>query len=298
MEHDIYTDCGLLLTHTTSAYFFEATSFAPPEAVRIIVPSALPGFYERLNIEERIKYYWFDNPDSYPGTLQRIINPSGSISREDISNLQQKHCCILTLVAFRYGPMSMRETSCHARPWRKLAQEVIQLTEDLSFRGFGLDPTLQTREFLNAGQKFNPVLEFLRRNQPLTALFTALSYFRCETQDYQTPTCTRDLRRKMKTTLTWWLEDLAACRVNLIEYGRKERRIFHRNQKLKQAYYYCGCRIRDEQSSEYTFEGTIRVVDFEYGAKPSDWRLHWDMEVERYVGDFWSSVENKPLHQR
>lgn len=36
----------------------------------------------------------------------------------------------------------------------------------------------------------------------------------------------------------------------------------------------------------------MRIVDFEYGAEPSDWRLHWDAEVERYVGDFWSSIEN------
>ncbi|KAI1754568.1 hypothetical protein F4782DRAFT_544855 [Xylaria castorea] len=291
LKHDIYIDCGLMNTHTHSAYFFEAISGAPPEIFNNIIPSGLPGFHERFDLEERIKYYSFDNPDSHPGTLQRIINPSGGISREDISSLQQKHGCLLALMAFRYGPMSMRETSCHTRQWRKLAQEVIQLTEDLSFRGFGLDPTFQTREFINAGHQFNPVFEFLRHNQPLTALFTALSYFRYETQEHQTPTCTQDLRKRMQVTLTWWLEDLAACQVNLIEYGRRERRIFLRNEKLKRAYYYCGCRIEDEKSPEYTFEDMIRLIDFEYGAKPSDWRLHWDAEIERYVGDFWNFVE-------
>ncbi|KAI0550793.1 hypothetical protein F4679DRAFT_541451 [Xylaria curta] len=292
LEQDIYSDCGLLISRTTSVFLFEAMSFAPPELINVIAPSAIPGFFEKFDLEQRIKYYSFHNPDSHPGTLQNLINPSGGISREDILDLQQKHSCLLVLVAFRYGPMSMKESSCHVRPWRKLAQEVIQLTEDLSLRDFSLDPMFQDREFINGGQKFNPVFEFLRQNQPLTALFAALSYFRYETQEHQLPTCTEDLRKRMQTTLTWWLEDLAACKVNLVGYGRRERRIFLRNEKLKRAYYHCGRRVEDEESSEYTFGDMIRLIDFEYGATPSDWRLHWDAETERYVGDFWNLVEN------
>ncbi|KAI0866035.1 hypothetical protein F4860DRAFT_458705 [Xylaria cubensis] len=291
LENDIYSECGLLVTHTTSVHLFEAVSFAPPELIKVMAPSAVPGFYEKLDLEQRIKYYSFHNPDSHPDTLQHLINPSGGISREDISDLQQKHGCLLVLVAFHYGPISMRETSCHLGPWRKLAQKVIQLTEDLSLCDFSMDPTFQDREFINGGQKFNPVFEFLRQNQPLTALFTALSYFRYETQEDQLPTCTKDLKRRIQTTLTWWLEDLAACKVNLIKYGRRERRIFLRNENLKRAYYYCGGRIEGEQTPEYAFEDRIRLVDFEYGAKPSDWRLHWDAEIERYAGDFWNLVE-------
>ncbi|KAI3322787.1 hypothetical protein HD806DRAFT_114696 [Xylariaceae sp. AK1471] len=296
VENDIYIDCGLLLSPTCPGYIFEAMSIGSPEAFKNIIPSVLPRFHERLDLEERIKYCSFDTPDAYPDTLRLMINANCGIRQEDISNLQQKHVCLLALVAFRYGPMTMRGTSYHARPWRKLSQEVIYMTDDLSFQGFGLDPTFQSGEFSNKGLKFNPVLEFLRRNQPLTPLFTALSYFRWETQEHQVPTCIRDLKRIMQTTLIWWLEDLAACQVDLMRYGRRERRIFLRNEKLKQAWYYCGSRVEHEQSPISIFEDKVRLVDFDYGAKPSDWRLHWDTEIERYVGDFWSSVENLLPH--
>ncbi|KAI1419460.1 hypothetical protein F5Y12DRAFT_720685 [Xylaria sp. FL1777] len=288
----IYIESGLLITVHTPAYLFEAFCSAPPEMMTNIIPSVLPGFYERLNLEERITYYKLDNPDGHTDTFQFLINPAGSVNQDDVSNLQQKNTCLLTLLAFRYGPMSMKETSYHTRSWRTLARKVIKMTSDLSYQSFGLDPTFQSRECMNKGHKFNPGVEFIRRNQPLTPLFTALSYFHYETEGHLTPTCVRDLKRSMETTFAWWLEDLAACRVNLIEYGRREKRIFLRNEKRRRAYYYCGRRIEDERSAGCTFEDTIRLVDFDYGAEPSNWQLHWDAENERYVGDFWSSIES------
>ncbi|KAI0438531.1 hypothetical protein F4803DRAFT_88393 [Xylaria telfairii] len=207
-ENDIY-GC-LLLTLDEPSYFFEAMPAWPPEAFSTIIPRVLPRFHERLSLQERLKYSPFDNPDFHPDTFRLLINPSGVIQREDISNLEQEHICLLALVGFSYGPMVIRESAYHTQAWRKLVQEVILMTEDLSFRGFGLDSAFQSHEFPNKGLQFNPVLEFLQRNPPLTALFTVLSYYRYETQDHQTPSCPRDLRRRMHTTLTWWLEDLAA----------------------------------------------------------------------------------------
>ncbi|KAK5634798.1 hypothetical protein RRF57_010511 [Xylaria bambusicola] len=292
LEYDIYVVGGLLIHPEESAYFYEAAAAAPPELVNTIVPSVLPGFYENLSLEERVQYCSFHNADGYAETLELLINPTGSINQDDISILQQKNTCLLTLLAFRYGSMSMGGPLDHARLWRKLARRVIRMTKDLSFQVLGLSPTFQTREFINKGLQANPVLEFLQCNQPLTPLFTALSYFRYEAQDHLTPTCARDLKNRMQTTLTWWLEDLAACQVNLLEYGRKERHHFLRNNELKRARYHCGHKIYGVKDPKETFEDTIRLVDIDYGAEPLDWKLHWDVETERYARDFWHVVEN------
>ncbi|RWA07057.1 hypothetical protein EKO27_g8047 [Xylaria grammica] len=293
LENDNYIVGGLMLHPNESAYLFECISIAHPATISSILPSVLPGFYQRLDLEDRIKYCSFDKPDWNPDVFRLMINPDCGVSREDISNLQKKNVCFLGLMAFRYGPMSMRGSSYHASRWRRLAREVIHLTEDVSFQGAGLDPAFPSREFMNKGLQLNPVLEFLRSIQPLTGLFTALSYFRYEKQEYQTPTCIRDLRKKAQAALTWWLEDLAACKVDLMEYGRRERRIFRHNEKLRQAWYYCDRRIEYEQDSEkYTLDEAARLVDFDYGVNPRDWRLHWNTETERYGGEFWNSIEN------
>ncbi|KAJ2985645.1 hypothetical protein NUW58_g1230 [Xylaria curta] len=292
LENDVYREGGLLLHPNEWAYIYELLSFSSPEAVRTILPSAVPRFYERLNLEERIKYCSFDDPDGDPETLLFMMNARCNLSHEDISNLQQKSVCFLAIMAFRYGPMSARGGFYHASPWRKLVREAIPLTEDISFRGIGLDPTFQSREFQNKGLKSNPVLEFLQRIEPLTALFTVLSYFRYEKQEHQAPTCRRDLRKRAQIALRWWLEDLAGCQVSLMEYGRRERRIFLRNEKLKKAWYYGGRGFEHKNNSDAcVLERMARLVDFDYGANPGDWRLHWDTEVERYAGEFWSLVE-------
>ncbi|KAI0413346.1 hypothetical protein F5X98DRAFT_390880 [Xylaria grammica] len=293
LENDNYIVGGLMLHPNESAYLFECISIAHPATISSILPSVLPGFYQRLDLEDRIKYCSFDKPDWNPDVFRLMINPDCGVSREDISNLQKKNVCFLGLMAFWYGPMSVRGSSYHASRWRRLAREVIHLTEDVTFQGAGLDPAFQSREFMNKGLQLNPVLEFLRSIQPLTGLFTAFSYFRYEKQEYQTATCIRDLRKKAQTALTWWLEDLAACKVDLMEYGRRERRIFRHNEKLRQAWYYCDRRIEYEQNSEkYTLDEAARLVDFDYGVNPRDWRLHWDTETERYGGEFWNSIES------
>lgn len=208
-ENDIY-DC-LLLTPDEPAYFFEGMAIWPPEVFSTMMPCVIPRFHERLDLQERLKYCPLGNPDFHPDTFRFLINSGGVIQREDILNLEQQHICLLALVAFVYGPMVITGSEYHTRAWRKLVQEVIRMTEDLSFRGFGLNSAFQSHEFPNKGLQVNPVLEFLQRNPPLTALFTVLSYYRYEeAQDHQTPSCPRDLRRRMQTTLTWWLEDLAA----------------------------------------------------------------------------------------
>ncbi|KAJ3569866.1 hypothetical protein NPX13_g5933 [Xylaria arbuscula] len=291
LENDIYVAGGLLIHQTEPAYFFEAAATMPPEVVTIIAPFVLPGFYERFSLEERLQYCSFHHPDGYSETLEYLINPSGSVMEDDVSILKRRNICLLTLLSFRYGPMSSKGLVIRTRSFRNLVRRTIHMTEDLSFSILDLDPEFQTREFINKGLQYNPMLKFLQRIQPLTPLFTALSYFRYEEEDYLAPDCTRDLKKRMQVTLKWWLEDLAACQVDLMEYGKRERRFFLHNKKVNQAHYYCGRKITNEKTPEERFDDKVRLVDFDYGARPSDWRLYWDVETERYAGDFWYEIE-------
>ncbi|KAI1172806.1 hypothetical protein F4777DRAFT_488244 [Nemania sp. FL0916] len=297
LDNDSYTVGSLFLHPTEKALFYECVAAASPGIIDTVLQIVLPRFYERLELEDRMKYCPFDDPGADPDVFRVMVNPDCCIRQDDISSLQRNRICLLSLLAFRYGPMAMRGSLRQARQWRELVREVIPLTEDLSFHDMDLDPTFQSTMFHNSGVQANPVWEFLQRNQPLTPLFTALVYFRYESQEFQTPTCSRDLRKRTQIALTWWLEDLAACQVDLLEYGRVEKRLFRRNEKLRQAWYYCGRTAEREQNSQdHTLDEMAHLVDFDYGANPRDWQLHWDTESERHVGEFWNSIETLSLH--
>ncbi|KAI0196342.1 hypothetical protein F4808DRAFT_463990 [Astrocystis sublimbata] len=292
---DTYFNC-LTLTSDVESYWYECMQvFTPRPSFSLVIGSVVPGFYE-LELEDRIKYGASAFADLHADNVRVLFDASYAIRDQDITRLQERGICFLSIVAFHYGSLVVSRPTPVAGEWRQLARETIGMTEDLCYQGCNLDATFQSRLFMNKGFKANPVLEFFQHNPPMTPLLTALSFFRFNTQERVPVACFRDLRKMMTTTLTWWLEDLKACGVDLIEYGRKERRKLLRSNKLRHAWYQCNCTRSQGSSHESENEDTARLVDLVYGADPWTWKLDLDMEPERFVGGFWDLVDNVPLH--
>lgn len=92
-----------------------------------------------------------------------------------------------------------------------------------------------------------------------------------------------------------WLSILRELGIDLLEYGRQER------QNLKDQENGYDFRMwRDvwhERSYLKTDNGMfeVRLISFEYGREPGDWKLWWSEPTDGLVGDFWREVEPEPL---
>lgn len=94
-----------------------------------------------------------------------------------------------------------------------------------------------------------------------------------------------------------WLNIIRECGIDLLEYGRQE------NKRLKdeeKGYEFTIWRDTwDETSRNWEdlengrFE--VRLIGFEYGSEPGDWKLWWSEPTDALVGDFWREVEPEPL---
>lgn len=100
---------------------------------------------------------------------------------------------------------------------------------------------------------------------------------------------------KCERAVQMWLSILRDLGIDLLEYGRQEW------QRLKgQENGYESEIWRDvlhEQSHLITDNGLfeVRLISFEYGSEPGDWKLWWSEPTDGLVGDFWKEMEPEPL---
>lgn len=92
-----------------------------------------------------------------------------------------------------------------------------------------------------------------------------------------------------------WLEDLYKSGIDLAEYGRNEK---------------C-CQLSDSKHAatgvfpsvfahtdgvfgifdDYTLLRSLRLVNFQYGRLPTDWKFWWAEPSDTFAGDFWRLIE-------
>lgn len=92
-----------------------------------------------------------------------------------------------------------------------------------------------------------------------------------------------------------WLNILQECGIDLLEYGRQER------QRMKDQENGWAFRIwrdvwhEDPRTNNPNGQFEIRLIGFEYGKQPGDWKLWWSEPTDGLVGDFWKGMEPEPL---
>lgn len=133
---------------------------------------------------------------------------------------------------------------------------------------------------------------------PFTDMFVG-SLFRCPGENWHSK-CARQHKIGSRLVhcdraLQMWLEILQECGIDLLEYGRQERRV------LKDQEAGCEFRIYRDVWLEGPYWKTkngsfeIRLIGFEYGKEPGDWKLWWSEPTDGLVGDFWKEMEPEPL---
>ncbi|KAK1486041.1 hypothetical protein CCUS01_15238 [Colletotrichum cuscutae] len=81
-----------------------------------------------------------------------------------------------------------------------------------------------------------------------------------------------------------WLDVLTLNGTDLLDYGRKERRLHDEGPIFRQAYHV-----------NFDMSLRVRLLGITYGKSKDDWRFWWVDEYEHYVGDFWEMVHQVDL---
>ncbi|TVY68794.1 hypothetical protein LSUE1_G008268 [Lachnellula suecica] len=80
---------------------------------------------------------------------------------------------------------------------------------------------------------------------------------------------------------TEWLEQLKKSAVDLVAYGRKERKL-HLKRRVDKEWLFCT--NRDVPC--------LRLIGFDYGPEPADWHFWFTNVMENYFLEFWEMVNN------
>ncbi|KAK1547030.1 hypothetical protein CPAR01_00997, partial [Colletotrichum paranaense] len=90
--------------------------------------------------------------------------------------------------------------------------------------------------------------------------------------------------QRIQRIMSVWLDVLTLNGTDLLEYGRKERRLYDEGLILQHTYY---------ELSHVSYGQ--RLLGITYGKSKDDWRFWWVAEYEHYVGDFWEMVHQVDL---
>lgn len=88
-----------------------------------------------------------------------------------------------------------------------------------------------------------------------------------------------------------WLKTLKERGVDLTEYGHRELEILHSEEKNRD--WYAPAMLPRNPDQEYRYYNAVfRLVGFQYGPDPDDWRVYLGEATDMFAGEFWEMVEN------
>lgn len=106
------------------------------------------------------------------------------------------------------------------------------------------------------------------------------------------PTQSAAIISACEKTIFAWLADLYEGGVDLLKYGMNEtdyiRNVGRTLEEVK--YNYLPCLVSHNRRLPVFFQ--LRLIGFQYGKLPSDWKFWWTEPSDQFVGDFWFLVES------
>lgn len=168
--------------------------------------------------------------------------------------------------------------------WKRLLIQAIKLGLDVHNGGDGLSPLLH---LLHSAIAHPSAHSELRNKEPRWK---------------DPPVLLRIQLKTMQTRLKNWLSLLQHAGVDLLLYGKEERRLLADAQAVCEHPWIWpgqlqGCRIISEElmvaHPEFSYDqhNMVALFTFTYGADPDDWELWLCHPGDRYAGPFWNMVE-------
>ncbi|KAL6411533.1 Ankyrin repeat-containing domain protein [Ilyonectria robusta] len=256
-----------------------------PNALRLVLPHISPDHYTSSTCERLTSVHLYG---SHPISLRLFLQPDGIIVANDVRELQQEAISLAVLVALLSTAQTRKQTP-PTNDWRRFRRDTIAVTESLSFQQGPLGSILE---------RYSPL-----SHQPIGTAFSAvivgtmLSIYRWDGYEAK-----NDWIYQLNTALRTWLEDLSIAGVDLTEYGRIEKAILSSTSALdKSSSTLCGSVVQipsdwlGAKRWYYYQIGHIKLENFTYGPKPTDWSYVWDYPTENFSGEFWEMIDNMAL---
>lgn len=84
--------------------------------------------------------------------------------------------------------------------------------------------------------------------------------------------------------ITTWLEQLKRSGVDLIDYGRREKRI-HSRVKISKEFDFYEEKVKDDGKAS-----SVRLTGFEFGPEPEDWEFYFTKVMDNSFVQFWDMI--------
>lgn len=94
--------------------------------------------------------------------------------------------------------------------------------------------------------------------------------------------------RALESFLITWITILSSNGVDLLDYGRQERRLYEQGHTTF---------LQRFRSARTWMRGAQQrsLFGIRYGPRPEHWRLWWVVEYEEYAGEFWDLVDSQSM---
>ncbi len=266
----------ILLSHGTHLTNILSTlSLVHPE--KSISTSRLFSGYHQLPFPERVREH-FAKPgvpfreEIAPDIFRFSLWADGKIRKEDIQELEGHDLPIINIVAiwmsFRYWPLAEEESL----KWQNILLALVEITGDL-----------HTFRQCESQCETAPGLEYWYLRYQATPLLT----FILGTVLFRGGSC--NCMKELQNALEGWLSLLTECGVDLMKYGRRERKALRKNRAFTEITLH-QLIIKGVDLSQ-TGLNDLKLKDIKYGRIPKDWSLVWELDAEEFAREFWDMAE-------
>lgn len=154
-------------------------------------------------------------------------------------------------------------------------------------------------DLVRGGSSLTSLAKMSRRSYtPLLQLITGTLEGFCDVVSYPNSERLINLAYSYsKSALDIWIRVLKNCGVDLETYGREEKKAHECLYRSKE--WLCKDNFLEIYGLPWSHDGwwpkkksvLVRLVNFDYGPDPSDWKFWFSLELESWFMDFWKMVE-------
>lgn len=98
--------------------------------------------------------------------------------------------------------------------------------------------------------------------------------------------------QRCERTISTWLDSLRAAGVDLVKYGQEERQRRLNEFGIRREF---GLEPSCHDENGHNWWGYVRLIKFDFGECPSQWKFWWSEMTDKFAGDFWHMIEEQAI---
>lgn len=244
-------------------------------------------YYSEAFLEERVSLTSYlicrirDLRENHADSIKMIrlaLAPTGAWAESPLGLSPSSHGCqkLLYTLAGIVGSLRGR------RPVKELFGLITDVVSQLPGLGYLSNATV-TEAFV-----VTPLLKLIVES------FSPNPLFCLQHRDVQRGRLTRSIQL-CESSVRSWLESLQVAGVDLCRYGWEERQRHVMNCGVTRVFEVADRCVMIKGMHRHFESGEIRLISFDFGESPSQWRFWWSEVTDDFAGDFWNLVKEQEI---